>query len=76
MAEEKSWEEVERKKSFSGVGESMAALAQLSLCFHLFVKNSSHNDEIDFVSLLPSGTLGSRFSDCNKITYTFPGIIN
>lgn len=29
----------------------MAALTLLSLWFYLFVKNSTHNDEIDFVSL-------------------------
>lgn len=55
----------------------MAALTQLSLCFYLFVKNSSHDNEMDSVSLfLSSAILDSRSSDCNKITYTFLGISN
>lgn len=29
----------------------MAPLTELSLCFYLFVKNSSHDNEMDFVSL-------------------------
>lgn len=55
----------------------MATLTELSLCFYLFIKNSSHDNEMDFVSLfLSSGILDTRSSGCNKIAYTFPGVSN